>query len=190
MATATATATAPNPRLLERYRREIVPSMKEKFGYKNDHEVPRLSKITVSMGVGKATENAKRLEAAQKELAKMTGQKPLVTKAKKSIAGFKLRQGVNIGCMVTLRSARMYEFLDRLISLVIPRIRDFRGLSSRSFDGRGNYSLGLSEQIVFPEISIDEVEFVQGLNVAITIKNSSDEESLALLDLFGVPFRR
>jgi large subunit ribosomal protein L5 len=184
------TATAPSPRLLERYRSEIVPNMKEKFGYKNDHEVPRLSKVTGSMGVGKSTENAKRLEAAQKELAKMTGQKPLVTKAKKSIAGFKLRQGVNIGCMVTLRAARMYEFLDRLISLVIPRIRDFRGLSPRSFDGRGNYSLGLSEQIVFPEISIDEVEFVQGLNIAITIKNSSDEESLALLDLFGVPFRR
>ena len=186
----TATATVPNPRLLARYRSEIVPGMKERFGYKNDHEVPRLEKITVSMGVGKATENAKRLEAAQKELAKVTGQKPLVTKAKKSIAGFKLRQGVSIGCMVTLRSARMYEFLDRLISLVIPRIRDFRGLSPRSFDGRGNYSLGLSEQIVFPEISIDEVEFVQGLNIAVTIKNSSDEESLALLDLFGVPFRK
>jgi len=191
MAAATTTTTAPaKPRLLEKYRSEILPNMKEKFGYKNNNEVPRLEKITVSMGVGKATENAKRIEAAQKELTKVTGQKAVITKAKKSIAGFKLRKGVPIGCMVTLRGSRMYEFFDRLISLVIPRIRDFRGLSIRSFDGRGNYSMGLSEQIVFPEITIDEVEFVQGLNITITIKNSSDEESLTLLDLFGVPFRR
>ncbi len=180
----------PTARLLDKYRKDVVPRMKERFGYKNDHEVPRLEKITVSMGVGKATENVKRIEAAQKDLTRITGQKPLVTRAKKSIAGFKLRKGINIGCKVTLRGPRMYEFFDRLISLVIPRIRDFRGLSPRSFDGRGNYSLGLSEQIVFPEISIDDVEFVQGLNIAITIKNSSDEESLALLDDFGVPFRK
>jgi len=184
------TTTENRPRLFDRYRTEIIPLMKERFGYKNAHEVPRIEKITVSMGVGKAIENQKRIEAAQKELARIAGQKPLVTQAKKSIAGFKVRKGMNIGCMVTLRGPRMYEFFDRLISLVIPRIRDFRGLSTRSFDGRGNYSLGLSEQIVFPEISIDEVEFVQGLNVNITVRNSSDEESLALLDLFGFPFRR
>jgi large subunit ribosomal protein L5 len=178
------------PRLWARYRNDIVPQMKERFGYKNDHQVPRLEKITASMGVGKASENQKRIEAAQKELSKIAGQKAIVTKAKQSIAGFKLRQGMSIGCKVTLRGARMYEFFDRLISLVIPRIRDFRGLSPGAFDGRGNYSMGLSEQIVFPEITIDEVEFVQGLNVTITIKNSSDEESLVLLDLFGVPFRR
>ncbi len=188
--TTTATQAPTTPRLWEKYRKEFLPRMKEQFGYTNDHEVPRLAKITVSMGVGKATENAKRIEAAVRDLTRIAGQKPLVTKAKKSIAGFKLRKGVNIGAKVTLRGARMYEFFDRLISLVIPRIRDFRGLSARAFDGRGNYSLGLSEQIVFPEISIDDVEFVQGLNVTITIKNSSDEESLALLDLFGVPFRR
>lgn len=190
MAATTTTTKAVTPRLVEKYRNDIMPRMKEKFGYKNDNQVPRLEKITVSMGVGKATENAKRIEAAQKELTKVTGQKAVITHAKKSIAGFKLRKGVAIGCMVTLRGAKMFEFFDRLISLVIPRIRDFRGLSTRSFDGRGNFSLGLSEQIVFPEITIDEVEFVQGLNITVTIKNSSDEESLSLLDLFGVPFRR
>jgi large subunit ribosomal protein L5 len=189
MATTAPTAST-TPRLLEKYRKEIIPRMKEAFGYTNINQVPRLEKITMSMGVGKATENAKRIEAAQKELSTVAGQRAMVTKAKKSIAGFKLRKGVNIGAKVTLRGSRMYEFFDRLISLVIPRIRDFRGLSTGSFDGRGNYSLGLAEQIVFPEISIDEVEFVQGMNIAITIKNSSDEESLALLDLFGVPFRK
>jgi len=187
---ATATTNIPTPRLLERYRKEVCPQMKERFGYKNMHQIPRLEKITLSMGVGKATENQKRIEAAVKDLARIAGQKSVVTKAKKSIAGFKLRKGVNIGARVTLRGFRMYEFLDRLISLVIPRIRDFRGLSSRAFDGRGNYSMGLSEQIVFPEVSIDDVEFVQGLDVAITIKGSSDEESLVLLDLFGFPFRK
>lgn len=164
--------------------------MKERFGYLNDHQVPSLEKITVTMGVGKATENQKRIESAQRELTLIAGQKALVTKAKKSIAGFKVRKGMNVGCKVTLRGPRMYEFFDRLISLVIPRIRDFRGLSPRSFDGRGNYSMGLSEQIVFPEISIDDVEFIQGLNITITMRNSSDEESLALLDYFGVPFRK
>lgn len=178
------------PRLQERYQTEILPRMKERFGYTNELGVPRLEKITLSMGVGKATENAKRIEAAVKDLTKMSGQKPVVTKAKKSIANFKLRQGVAVGAKVTLRGARMYEFFDRLISLVIPRLRDFRGLSARSFDGRGNYSLGLSEQIVFPEISIDDFEFPQGLNVTVTIANSSDEESLVLLDFFGMPFRR
>jgi len=184
-----ATATL-KTRLMERYRQEIVPRMKERFGYLNNHQVPSLEKITVTMGVGKATENQKRIESAQRELTLIAGQKALVTKAKKSIAGFKVRKGMNVGCKVTLRGPRMYEFFDRLISLVIPRIRDFRGLSPRSFDGRGNYSMGLSEQIVFPEISIDDVEFIQGLNITITMRNSSDEESLALLDFFGVPFRK
>ncbi len=177
-------------RLLEKYRGEIVPKMKEQFKYSNVHAVPRLEKITLSMGVGKAIENAKRMEAAAKDVASISGQKPLVTRAKKSIAGFHLREGVSIGCKVTIRGRRMYEFFDRLISLVIPRIRDFRGFPAKAFDGRGNYSLGLTEQIVFPEINIDDVEFVQGMNIAITIKNSSDEESLALLEHFGFPFRR
>ena len=177
-------------RLIEKYKSEIVPRMKEQFNYKNVHAVPRLEKITVSMGVGKSIENAKRMDAAIKDIANITGQKPLVSRAKKSIAGFRLRQGVSIGCKVTLRGRRMYSFFDRLISLVIPRIRDFRGFSSKAFDGRGNYSLGLTEQIVFPEINIDDVEFVQGMNIAITIQNSSDEESLALLEHFGFPFRR
>ncbi len=181
---------ATNARLNEKYFKEIRPRMKERFGYKNDLAVPRLEKITLSMGVGKAIENAKRIDAAQRDLGKIAGQKPLATQAKKSIANFKLRGGMKIGCKVTLRGSRMYEFFDRLISLVIPRIRDFRGLSARSFDGRGNYSMGLSEQIVFPEISIDDVEFVQGVNITFTIKNSTDEESLALLDMFGFPFRR
>jgi len=190
MATAETTAPKIRPRLLEKYRKDICPRMKELFGYKNDNAIPKLEKITVSMGVGKATENQKRIEAATKDLVRIAGQKPVVTRAKKSIAGFKLRKGVPIGVKATMRGARMYEFFDRLISLVIPRIRDFRGLSPRAFDGRGNYSLGLSEQITFPEISIDDVEFVQGLNITITIKNSSDEESLALLNEFGVPFRK
>ncbi len=176
-------------RLLEKYRKEIVPRMMEQFSYKNLHAVPRLEKITVSMGVGKAIENGKRLENACKELALITGQKPLVTRAKRSISGFRLRQGMEIGCKVTLRGRRMYEFFDRLISIVIPRVRDFRGFSPRAFDGRGNYSIGLTEQIVFPEIDIDEVEFVQGMNVAFSIANSSDEESLALMSLFSFPFR-
>jgi large subunit ribosomal protein L5 len=177
-------------RLLERYRKEIVPKMQERFSYKNVNAVPRLEKITVNMGVGKATENNKRIDAAVKDVSVITGQKPVVTRAKKSIAGFKLREGMNVGVKVTLRGRRMYEFFDRLISVVIPRIRDFRGFSSGSFDGRGNYSLGLSEQLVFPEVNVDDVEFVQGCDVTLTIDRSSDEESLALLEFFGFPFRR
>lgn len=185
-----ATASVSTARLMDRYYSDIVPKMKERFSYTNLHQIPCLEKITLSMGVGKAIENVKRIEAARKEMARISGQKPQVTKAKKSIAGFKLREGMNIGCKVTLRGRIMYEFFDRLISLVIPRIRDFRGLSPRSFDGSGNYSMGLTEQIVFPEISIDDVEFVQGLNITLTIKNSSDEESQALLESFGFPFKR
>ncbi len=177
-------------RLREKYEKDIVPKMCERFSYRNRLEVPRLEKITVSMGVGKSVENPKRIDAAVKDLSLICGQRPIVTKAKKSIAGFKLRKGMKIGAKVTLRGDRMYEFLDRLISVVIPRIRDFRGFPTTAFDGRGNYSLGLSEQLVFPEINVDEVEFVQGLNIAITIERSSDEESLALLEYFGFPFRR
>lgn len=177
-------------RLKETYGSEVVPKMMEQFKYKNQLAVPRIEKITISMGVGKAIDTSKRMDSALNDLSKVTGQKPLLTKAKKSVSGFRLREGMDIGAKVTLRGPKMYEFFDRLISVVIPRIRDFRGFSSKSFDGRGNYSLGLSEQIVFPEISIDDVEFVQGMNVCMTVHNSSDEESLALLGHFGFPFRR
>ena len=177
-------------RVEERYKQDIVPRMMERFSYGNVHAVPRLQKIVVSMGLGKAVENNKRVDAAVKDLSAITGQKPIVTKARKSIAGFKVREGMNVGAKVTLRGKRMYEFFDRLISIVIPRIRDFRGFPANSFDGRGNYSMGLSEQLVFPEVSVDDVEFVQGLNINLTIDRSSDEESLALLELFGFPFRR
>ncbi len=177
-------------RLKEKYKTEIVPTMVESFSYSNILAVPRLDKITVSMGVGEVISEAKRLDAAAKDLALITGQKPIITKAKKSVAGFRLREGMSIGCKVTLRGSRMYEFFDRLISIVIPRIRDFRGFPQKSFDGRGNYSLGLSEQIVFPEISIDKVDYVQGMNVTVTIAKSTDEESLELMQLFGFPFRR
>ena len=177
-------------RIEDQYQNEFVPKLMERFSYKNINEVPRIDKITLSMGVGKAIENNKRIEAAVKELKSITGQCPVVTRAKKSIAGFKLREGMSVGAKVTLRGKRMYEFFDRLISIVIPRIRDFRGLSVRAFDGHGNYSMGLTEQLVFPEINVDNVEFVQGLNICLTIDRSSDEESLALLEMFGFPFRR
>ena len=177
-------------RIQEKYNSEFVPKLMEQFSYKNVNEVPRLDKITLSMGIGQAIENNKRIEAATKDLGTISGQKAVVTKAKSSVAGFKLREGVPIGAKVTLRGTRMYEFLDRLINLAIPRIRDFRGFPTRSFDGSGNYSLGLAEQMVFPEINIDEVEFVQGLNVTITVDRSTDEESQVLLGLFGFPFRK
>lgn len=163
--------------------------MTTKFGYKNKLEVPRLSKIVVNMGVGKALENKKALEDAVKHLSIITGQKPLVTKARKSISGFKLRQGNPIGCKVTLRGKRMYEFFDRLISIVLPRIKDFRGLSPNAFDGRGNYTLGVSEQVVFPEINIEDVEFVQGMDITFVITGDKDSHSFELLKLFGTPFR-
>jgi large subunit ribosomal protein L5 len=177
-------------RLLEKYRTEIVPRMIERFGYKNRLEVPRISKVVVSMGVGKALEDGTRLENAMHDLATITGQKPKFTKARKSVAGFKLREGNRVGCVVTLRRDRMYEFLDRLINVTIPRIRDFRGLSTRAFDKRGHYSLGLQDQYVFPEIDVDKVEWSQGMNITIVIDNSSKEESMELLGNFGVPFRK
>lgn len=177
-------------RIQEKYNSEFVPKLMEQFSYKNVNEAPRLDKITLSMGIGQAIENNKRIEAATKDLGTISGQKVVVTKAKRSVAGFKLREGVPIGAKVTLRGTRMYEFLDRLINLAIPRIRDFRGFPTRSFDGSGNYSLGLAEQMVFPEVNIDEVEFVQGLNITITVDRSTDEESQVLLGLFGFPFRK
>ncbi|MEP9412305.1 MAG: 50S ribosomal protein L5 [Candidatus Brocadia sp.] len=176
-------------RLLEKYKQQVTPQLIEKFRYKNRLSVPRLQKIVVNMGIGRATENKKLIEEGVKHLSVITGQKPLVTKAKKAISGFKLRKGQAIGCKVTLRGKRMYEFLDRLISIVLPRIRDFRGLSMKSFDGRGNYTVGLTEQIVFPEISVDTVEFVQGMDITLVITGNSNEQSCELLRLLGMPFR-
>ncbi len=177
-------------RLKEKYRSEVVPKLMEQFSYENVHQVPRIEKITLSMGIGKAIENNKRIDEAVKDLATITGQKPVVTQARHSIAGFKLRQGMSVGAKVTLRGDRMFEFLDRLITLAIPRVRDFRGFRPTGFDGRGNYSLGLREQMVFPEIDVDKVQFVQGLNITITVDSSTDEASRALLEHFGFPFRR
>jgi len=177
-------------RLLNQYHEQVAPELMRKFGYTNRMAVPRLEKIVVNMGVGRATENKKRLEDAMRDLATITGQKPCVCKARKSVSAFRLRQGQEIGCKVTLRKKRMYEFLDRLISLAIPRIRDFRGWSLSAFDGRGNYSLGISEQVVFPEINIDKVEFVQGMDITLRITGHSDEVSREMLRLLGFPFRQ
>ena len=177
-------------RLLERFKKDTVPHMMKRFGYKNPLMVPRLEKIVVSKGVGKAIEDKKFLDAASRDLALITGQKPLITKAKKSVSAFKVRKGMPTGCKVTLRGRAMYEFLDRLVSVVLPRIRDFRGLGVEAFDGHGNYNLGVSDQVVFPEVNIDEVEFIQGLNIVICIRNSSDEESFELLSQMGMPFQR
>jgi len=177
-------------RLSEKYKAEIVPKMMETFSYGNLHAVPRIEKVVVNMGVGRATENPKRINAAMKDLATITGQQPVVTKSRHAVSGFRLREGVTIGAKVTLRRKMMYEFLDRLISITIPRIRDFRGLPANSFDGHGNYSMGLSDQFVFPEINVDKVEFPQGMDITLVIKNSTDDRSLELLKLFGMPFRR
>jgi len=180
---------APPPRLLNHYREKVVPDLMQKFGYKSVMQVPRIRKITVNMGVGEALADKKILDNAVGDLIKITGQKPVVTKARKSIAAFKVRAGFPIGCMVTLRGARMYEFLDRLVNLAIPRIRDFRGVSSRAFDGRGNYSMGIKEQIIFPEIEYDKIDALRGLNVSITTTAKSDDEARALLSAFRFPFK-
>jgi large subunit ribosomal protein L5 len=177
------------PRLREKYKNEIIPAMMKEFTYKNIMEVPKVQKVVLNVGLGEAIQNIKLLDAAQKELAMITGQKAVVTKAKKSIATFKLRKGMPIGCKVTLRGGVMYEFLDRLISIALPRIRDFRGVSGKSFDGRGNYALGIREQFIFPEIDYDKVEMVHGLDVIICTSAKSDKESKALLRHLGVPFR-
>jgi len=175
-------------RLKTKYQNEVVPAMMKEFGYKNSLQVPRLEKITLNVGVGEATQNAKAIDSAVAEVTAITGQKPVVTRAKKAIANFKLREGVPIGCMVTMRQERMYEFLDRLIHVALPRVRDFKGVSNRAFDGRGNYSLGLREQIIFPEIHADRVEKTRGMTITITTSAKTDQEGLALLRLMGMPF--
>jgi large subunit ribosomal protein L5 len=176
------------PRLRKAYDERIVQAMTEKFGYKNRLEVPRLEKITLNMGVGEASQDKKKVQTAAEEMALIAGQKPVITIAKKSIAQFKLREGMPIGCKVTLRRERMYEFLDRLVTIAMPRIRDFRGLNPKSFDGRGNYAMGFKEQIVFPEISYDKIEKVRGLDIIVTTTAKTDEEARELLSLFGFPF--
>jgi large subunit ribosomal protein L5 len=176
------------PRLRKDYDERIAPAMMERFGYKNRLEIPRLEKIVINMGVGEATQDKKKVEVAASEMELIAGQKPVVTKAKKSIAQFKLREGMPIGVKVTLRRERMYEFLDRLITVALPRVRDFRGLNPKSFDGRGNYAMGLKEQIIFPEISYDKIDKVRGMDIIVTTTAKTDEEARELLRLFNFPF--
>ena len=176
-------------RLQQTYREKIVPDLMKQFGYTSIMQVPRITKITLNMGVGEAVADKKLLEMASGDLIKIAGQKPVTTKAKKAIAGFKIRAGYPIGCMVTLRGNRMYEFLDRLVTIALPRVRDFRGISGRAFDGRGNYNLGVKEQIIFPEIEYDKVDKVRGLNISITTTAKTDDEARALLTAFRFPFR-
>jgi large subunit ribosomal protein L5 len=171
------------------YQEKIVPKLTEQFGYTNLHQVPKLVKVTLNRGLGEAAQNAKALEASLVEIGIITGQKPVVTRAKKAIAGFKLRQGMPVGIMVTLRSDRMYAFLDRFINLALPRIRDFRGISPKSFDGRGNYTLGIREQLIFPEIEYDSIDQIRGMDISIITTANTDEEGRALLKEFGMPFR-
>jgi len=175
-------------RLQEHYQTVVKPQLMSEFNYKSSMQVPRLEKIVINMGVGKAVQDGKKLQAAVKELAAISGQKPVVTRARKSISNFKLRENVPIGCKVTLRSERMYEFLDRLVTIALPRVRDFRGLSGKSFDGRGNYALGLKEQIIFPEVNYDEVEEIRGMDIVICTNAKTDAEARALLKGFDLPF--
>src|SRR5947207_12050452 len=176
-------------RLKEVYNKEIVPALTKQFGYKSSMEVPRITKIVLNMGVGDATGDKKLLDNAAGDMTKISGQKPVITKARKAIAGFKIREGYPIGCMVTLRQERMYEFLDRLITIALPRVRDFRGVSGRGFDGHGNYNMGIKEQIIFPEIEYDKIDAVRGMNITITTSAKSDAEAKALLAAFKFPFR-
>jgi large subunit ribosomal protein L5 len=178
------------PVLLKKYREEIAPAMQAKFGYTSTMQIPRLEKIVINMGVGDATQNAKLIEAAVEDLTAIAGQKPVVTKAKKSIAVFKVREGQEIGCKVTLRGARMYEFLNKLVNISLPRVRDFRGVSAKAFDGRGNYTLGVKEQLIFPEINYDKVVKVRGMDIVIVTTAKSDAEGRELLKLFGMPFEK
>ena len=178
------------PVLLKKYRDEIAPALQAKFGYTSTMEIPRLEKIVINMGVGDATQNAKLIEAAVEDLTAISGQKPVITKAKKSIAVFKVREGQEIGCKVTLRGARMYEFLNKLVNVALPRVRDFRGVSAKAFDGRGNYTLGVKEQLIFPEINYDKVVKVRGMDIVIVTTAKSDEEGRELLRLFGMPFEK
>ncbi len=178
------------PRLLELYRSEIVPKLREEFGFKNAHQVPNVEKIVVNVGLGEAAANPKLLDKAAEELALITGQKPVIRRARKSIANFKLREGQTVGCMVTLRGFRMWEFFDRLVSVSLPRVRDFKGVSPKAFDGRGNYSLGIREQIIFPEVDYDKVENITGLNVTVCTTARNDAEGRSLLRHLGLPFRQ
>lgn len=177
-------------RLKEQYKNTVVPSLVKELGYRNLMAVPRLEKISVNIGLGEATQNPKLLDPAVNELAQIAGQKPVITKAKKSIAAFKVRAGMPIGCMVTLRGDQMYEFFDRLVNVTLPRVRDFRGLSTKSFDGRGNYTLGVKDQLIFPEIDYNKVDKIKGMNICITTTAKSDAEGLALLKSLGMPFRQ
>ncbi len=178
------------PRLKEKYLKEVAPALREQLGYGNVNQVPRLEKIVVNMGVGAAVADIKQLDAAIEDLRTITGQQPTVTRAKKSIAGFKIRQGMPIGAKVTLRGDRMWEFFDRLVAAAIPRIRDFRGLSTKSFDGRGNYSMGVTEQLIFPEVDYDKIDRTRGMDITFVTTAKTDEEAKALLDAFGFPFKR
>jgi len=178
------------PRLKEKYGKEVVPALREQLGYANVNEIPRLEKIVVNMGVGAAVADIKQLDAAVQDLRIITGQQPAITRAKKSIAGFKIRQGMPIGAKVTLRGDRMWEFFDRLVGAAIPRIRDFRGLSAKSFDGRGNYSMGVTEQLIFPEVDYDKVDRTRGMDITFVTTAKTDDEAKALLDAFGFPFKR
>ena len=177
-------------RLKQHYQKSVIPALVKEFGYKNVMAVPKVQKVSVNIGLGEATQNAKLMDGAVNELGQIAGQKPVVTKAKKSIAAFKLREGMSIGAMVTLRGDRMYEFLDRLMNVALPRVRDFRGVSSKSFDGRGNYTLGVRDQLIFPEIDYNKVEKVKGMNISITTTAKTDAEGLALLKQMGMPFRQ
>ncbi|EXI90849.1 MAG: 50S ribosomal protein L5 [Candidatus Accumulibacter regalis] len=176
-------------RLLDYYKTTVVAELTEKFGYKSSMEVPRITKVTLNMGVGEAVADKKVLESAIGDMTKIAGQKPVTTKARKSIAGFKIRTGYPIGCMVTLRGPRMFEFIDRLVTVALPRVRDFRGISGKGFDGRGNYSMGLKEQIIFPEIEYDKIDALRGMNVSVTTTAKTDDEARALLGAFKFPFR-
>jgi large subunit ribosomal protein L5 len=180
----------PDPRLKEKYKTQVAPKLKEKFGYKNVHQVPKFEKVVINMSVTDAISNSKALDVALQELQTISGQKPVITKAKKSIAAFKLREGMNIGGKVTLRGERMYVFLDKLFNIVLPRIRDFRGLSRKSFDGRGNYNMGLREQLVFPEINFDKVDKARGMDIVIVTTAKNDEEATAFLESMGLPLQK
>ena len=177
-------------RMQDKYKAEIAPAMMQKFGYKSVMQIPKLDKIVVNVGLGEARENPKAIEAACNDIAAITGQNPIVTKARKSVANFKLREGMNIGCKVTLRSEKMYEFLDRLFSIALPRVRDFKGINPNSFDGRGNYSLGIKEQLIFPEIDYDKIDKIRGMDIIMVTTAKTDEEARELLSLMGAPFVR
>lgn len=177
-------------RLKEKYDNEVIQSLIEKFNFENVNEVPKLEKVVVNIGVGEAKDNPKTLEAAVRDLTIITGQRPVITKAKKSIANFKIREGMNIGCKVTLRGKRMYDFLDKLMNIALPRVRDFRGVSAKSFDGRGNYALGLKEQLIFPEIEFDDIDTLRGMDIVVVTTANTDEEAKALLEGLGMPFEK